>query len=217
MMIYLEYLDNSNSNILSKILLMAQNRYDGTPDSILNITSKMKNTHSKPKSDANIQIVGNIQSKVPFLTVTGSTFEIIESDLDIHTFVFYGSILSPTSPYKIRTTYCIDFYNLNQQTIDTLPDHSYIKSKYYQLTEEMLSDKRTSITISFNTDSFEMKYDEKQYDQPETTTVPYDVFEESTGVITNNRKKITLHATKSSVVKDNFNITLIDRMFYYGP
>ena len=161
--------------------------------------------------------MATFNQKVPFLTVTGSTFEIIESDLDIHTFIFYGSILSPTSPYKIRTTFCIDFYNLNQQTIDTLPDHSYIKSKYYQLTEEMLSDKRTSITISFNTDSFEMKYDEKQYDQPETTTVPYDVFEESTGVITNNREKITLHATKSSVVKDNFNITLIDRMFYYGP
>ncbi|KAK8892886.1 hypothetical protein M9Y10_030137 [Tritrichomonas musculus] len=211
--------DRSKSRFLSIIKKLSQTKFDGTQQGIINFAKKMKRGTNNKKAHYleeegeitnKVKLVGNVKDKVSFLIISSIEIDIVESDLNIHTLFMYGGTISPSTQFKVRTTYFITYYGFNEDILGQLKDHSFIKSKYYQLSE--LSEK---ITINFEKDSLNVNMDGEE--GPElVATVPYDLFEDSAGILV-YYGDVVLNAGKESVVPDNFNITFSTNFIPMGP
>ena len=206
------------SRFLSTFKKLAQTKFDGTQKGIINFAKKMKNEANNKyfglkeegEEKYTIKLVGNIKDKVSFLIANSFELEIVESDLNIHTLFIYGATLSPSSQFKIKTTYFVTYYGFNDEIIGQLKDHSLINSQYYQLYE--LNGK---ITINFEKDSFNVNEDGEEGNEL-VATVPYDLFEKSPGIIVYSGD-VVLNAGTNSIVHDNFNITFTQNFIPMGP
>ena len=222
MIVMLQMGDNMpESRFLSTIKKLSQAKFDGTHQGIINFAKKMKkDTNNKISFKAeeeerdNIKLVGNIKDKVSFLIVSSLQIEIVESDLNIHTLFMYGGTLSPLTQFKIKTTYFITNYGFQEEIINQLPDHSYINSEYYQLSE--LEGK---ITVNFEKESLNVNVEDVNVEDEnnnEQVTVPYDVFQNSIGLIVHSGD-VVLNAGADSVVQDSINITFTKNFIPLGP
>lgn len=220
MIVMLEMADElPESRYLSIIKALAQTKFDGTQQGIIDFATKIKKSTNKNTKNIGLKaeedkhtmkLVGNIKDKVSFLIAASFEIEVVESDLNIHTLFMYGATLSPSSQFKVKTTYFVTECSFSDEIVSQLKDHSYINSKYYQLYGF-----DGKITINFEKDSLTVIENSEEGNEP-IATVPYDIFEKAPGIISSSGDVI-LNAGADSIVHDNFNMTFTTNLIFMGP
>ena len=210
--------DITETKLLSITKKIGKSNFDGSNKNINNfIRSITKDIDYKTIKNENddeevietlpvIRLVGNIKDKVSYLLLTATDFEIIESDLNIHTLCLYAARYLPTQ-YKIQTKYIISYIYAHESFVEhQIKDYSLVNTENFQL---WTMDDKT--TINFKEKKLEAIYEDKYI-----ATVPYDIFKKTSGLIS-FPGEITLNAESNSVVHDNFNITIYPYELYMGP
>lgn len=119
--------DITETKLLSITKKIGKSNFDGSNKNINSfIRSITKDIDYKTIKNENeevmetlpvIRLVGNIKDKVSYLLLTTTDFEIIESDLNIHTLCLYAAKYLPTQ-YKIQTKYIISYIYTHESYVD---------------------------------------------------------------------------------------------------
>lgn len=178
------------------------------------LPNKMKVVIYQESSSSSIKIKGNHDGKLLSLFAEADSFEIIDSDLSIDTFVINGGIDLTQSKFKVKAKQLdahVRYFNSNNDHFGNLEfenlmfyDESYyIDEKFKSIREE--EDNFVSIEFGKSSYIYNSTFHGQSYSLPNDKS-------KSFGLIT-GAQKITLIGSKDSYIPDNI---VIDCR-YYNP